>query len=63
MHGTARSAKAMTAVQLIAFGKELELVESDQDIFKLIGPALVKQEKSDAVSNVKKRLAFIAEEV
>ncbi|PRP86053.1 hypothetical protein PROFUN_05824 [Planoprotostelium fungivorum] len=43
--------------------KELELVEADGEIFKLIGPALIKQEKTEALSNVNKRLEFIKGEL
>lgn len=39
--------------------KELELLSQDAEVFKLVGPALIKQTKSDAVGNVKKRLDFI----
>jgi len=42
---------------------ELELVEPEADVYKLIGPALMKQQKSEAVSNVKKRLEFINSEL
>jgi len=43
--------------------KELELLESDSEVFKLIGPALIRQEKSEAISNVSKRLEFILTEL
>eukprot|EP01119_Soliformovum_irregulare_P003416 TRINITY_DN13913_c0_g1_i1.p1 TRINITY_DN13913_c0_g1~~TRINITY_DN13913_c0_g1_i1.p1 ORF type:complete len:137 (+),score=42.16 TRINITY_DN13913_c0_g1_i1:34-411(+) len=39
--------------------QELQLLEEDAQIYKLIGPALIKQEKTEAVANVKKRLEFI----
>eukprot|EP01117_Protostelium_nocturnum_P009827 TRINITY_DN3505_c1_g5_i2.p1 TRINITY_DN3505_c1_g5~~TRINITY_DN3505_c1_g5_i2.p1 ORF type:complete len:129 (-),score=55.81 TRINITY_DN3505_c1_g5_i2:144-530(-) len=43
--------------------KELELVEDEGEIFKLIGPALIKQEKTEALSNVNKRLEWIKGEL
>mmetsp|Transcript_15797 Transcript_15797/g.22006 ORF Transcript_15797/g.22006 Transcript_15797/m.22006 type:complete len:119 (-) Transcript_15797:41-397(-) len=43
--------------------KELELVENGGEVFKMIGPALVKQEKVEAVSNVSKRIEFIQAEL
>lgn len=43
--------------------KELELLEDDGDVFKLIGPALVKQPKSEALSNIEKRIEFISAEM
>ncbi|ORZ12647.1 Prefoldin [Absidia repens] len=43
--------------------KEFELLGGDANIYKLIGPVLVKQEKSEAASNVKNRLDLISSEV
>jgi len=43
--------------------KELELLEPDSEVFKLIGPALIRQEKNEAISNVSKRLEFILTEL
>jgi prefoldin beta subunit len=39
--------------------EELELLADDASIFKQIGPALVKQEKAEALDTVNKRLDFI----
>ncbi len=39
--------------------KELQLLEDDADVFKLIGPLLVKQELIEVKSNVSKRIEFI----
>ena len=39
--------------------EELELLDDDAGVFKLIGPALVKQDKSEALDTVNKRLDFI----
>ena len=39
--------------------QELELLDEDANIFKLVGPVLIKQDPLEATSNVKKRLEFI----
>lgn len=39
--------------------EELERLEEDASVFKLIGPALVKQERAEALDTVNKRLDFI----
>ncbi|EOD16658.1 hypothetical protein EMIHUDRAFT_59123, partial [Emiliania huxleyi CCMP1516] len=39
--------------------KELELLEEDAQVFKLIGPVLVKQELVEVKSNVNKRIEYI----
>ncbi|KAI8338167.1 Prefoldin [Chlamydoabsidia padenii] len=43
--------------------KEFDLLKGDANIYKLIGPVMVKQEKSEAASNVKNRLDLIASEI
>jgi prefoldin beta subunit len=43
--------------------QELELLEEDSVIYKLIGPALVKQALPEAKANVDKRLEFINSEI
>ncbi|KAI7853637.1 Prefoldin [Circinella umbellata] len=43
--------------------KEFEHLEDDASIYKLIGPVLVKQEKGEAVGNVKNRLELINKEI
>ncbi|CAO3622134.1 unnamed protein product [Cunninghamella blakesleeana] len=43
--------------------KEFEKLDEDSNIYKLIGPVLVKQEKSEANSNVKNRLDLISSEI
>lgn len=42
--------------------KELEKLEDDANVFKLIGPVLIKQDLVEAKSNVGKRLEFISNE-
>ncbi len=43
--------------------QELELLDEDANIFKLVGPVLIKQDPLEATSNVEKRLEFIKGEV
>ncbi|CAG8645656.1 15553_t:CDS:2, partial [Acaulospora morrowiae] len=43
--------------------KEFKLLNDDSNIYKLIGPVLVKQEKSEATLNVSKRLEYIRSEI
>lgn len=39
--------------------QELKLLAEDAAVYKMIGPALVRQEPGEAVANVGKRLEFI----
>lgn len=43
--------------------KELRLLDDDANVYKQIGPALVRQDMVEATSNVSKRLEFIANEM
>jgi prefoldin beta subunit len=43
--------------------KELELLEEDANVFKLIGPVLVKQDLAEAKANVNKRIEYILAEL
>lgn len=43
--------------------KELELVDEDAKVFKLIGPVLIKQDLDEAKANVEKRLQYIQDEM
>ncbi|KAL9249666.1 Prefoldin subunit 6-like protein [Drosera capensis] len=43
--------------------KELELLKEDADVYKLIGPVLVKQDLAEANANVKKRIEYISAEL
>ena len=45
------------------FLQELELLQDGDGVFKLMGPALVKQDREEAVATVRKRLDYIAAEV
>ena len=39
--------------------QELKLLADDAAVYKMIGPALVRQEPGEAAANVGKRLEFI----
>ena len=43
--------------------QELKLLDDEANVYKLIGPALVKQDPIEAKSNVEKRLEFIGHEL
>lgn len=43
--------------------QELDLNQEEDAVYKLIGPALIKQDLDEAKSNVAKRLEFIATEL
>ena len=44
---------------LVLRTQELDLLEEDASVFKLIGPVLVKQELMEVKNNVTKRVEFI----
>lgn len=43
--------------------KELELLNEDANVYKLIGPVLVKQDLAEAKANVSKRIEYITAEL
>ncbi|KAF8203123.1 prefoldin subunit 6 [Pholiota molesta] len=43
--------------------KEFEQLSPENNVYKLIGPVLVKQDQAEAKSNVKTRLDFIQSEI
>ncbi|GLJ55941.1 hypothetical protein SUGI_1200940 [Cryptomeria japonica] len=43
--------------------KELELLSEDANVYKLIGPVLVKQDLAEAKANVSKRIEYITAEL
>ncbi|KAI9121631.1 hypothetical protein K1719_008664 [Acacia pycnantha] len=43
--------------------KELDLLEEGANIYKLIGPVLVKQDLAEANANVRKRIEYISAEL
>ncbi|XP_022723722.1 prefoldin subunit 6 isoform X1 [Durio zibethinus] len=42
--------------------KELDLLNEDANVYKLIGPVLVKQDLAEANANVRKRIEYISAE-
>ncbi|XP_043520668.1 prefoldin subunit 6 isoform X2 [Frieseomelitta varia] len=47
----------------IAVKKELDLLKPEDDVFKLIGPVLIKQDVEEAKQNVAKRMEYITSEL
>jgi len=45
------------------FSQELALLKDDAEVFKLIGPVLIKQDILEAKGNVSKRINFITSEM
>uniref|UniRef100_A0A453EAA9 Prefoldin subunit 6 n=1 Tax=Aegilops tauschii subsp. strangulata TaxID=200361 RepID=A0A453EAA9_AEGTS len=43
--------------------KELELLNEGANVYKLIGPVLVKQDNAEAKANIKKRIEYITAEL
>ncbi|ESW09456.1 hypothetical protein PHAVU_009G128800 [Phaseolus vulgaris] len=43
--------------------KELDLLREDANVYKLIGPVLVKQDLAEANANVRKRIEYISAEL
>lgn len=43
--------------------EEMDVLDADSKVFKLIGPALVKQDVIEAQQNVAKRIAYITGEM
>lgn len=43
--------------------QEFSTLKADNTIFKLVGPALVEQDATEAKANVEKRLEFIKSEM
>ncbi|XP_078439660.1 prefoldin 6 [Wolffia australiana] len=43
--------------------KELEILKEDANVYKLIGPVLVKQDLAEANANVRKRIEYISGEL
>ncbi|KAB5561167.1 hypothetical protein DKX38_006124 [Salix brachista] len=44
-------------------GHELDLLNDDANVYKLIGPVLVKQDLAEANANVRKRIDYISAEL
>jgi rubrerythrin len=43
--------------------QEMKLLTSSNTVYKLIGPALIEQDQSEALQTVEKRLEFIKKEI
>ncbi|KAK4589233.1 hypothetical protein RGQ29_020007 [Quercus rubra] len=43
--------------------KELDILNEDANVYKLIGPVLVKQDLAEANANVRKRIEYISAEL
>ncbi|VVA93025.1 unnamed protein product [Arabis nemorensis] len=43
--------------------EELDLLEEDANVYKMIGPVLVKQDLAEANANVRKRIEYISAEL
>lgn len=43
--------------------QELDLLKEDANVYKLIGPVLVKQDLAEANANVRKRIEYISGEL
>ena len=54
---------AMYLTFFVCIAQELELLEEDSSVFKLIGPVLVKQELVEVKNNVTKRVEFIKNDI
>lgn len=48
---------------MIKIMQELDLLKDDANVFKLIGPALIKQEPESAKATVAKRIEYLTSEV
>ncbi|XP_045496638.1 prefoldin subunit 6 [Colias croceus] len=46
-----------------AVKEELSLLKNDSEVYKLIGPVLVKQDLEEARQNVAKRMEYISKEI
>lgn len=46
-----------------AVNEELNLLKKDAEIYKLIGPVLIKQDLEEAKQNVAKRIGYITNEI
>ncbi|KAK8481931.1 hypothetical protein V6N11_047884 [Hibiscus sabdariffa] len=48
---------------IVSEGQELDLLKEDANVYKLIGPVLVKQDLAEANANVRKRIEYISAEL
>ncbi|KAG7376076.1 Prefoldin subunit 6 [Phytophthora pseudosyringae] len=60
---TQRQTYAQQANENDMVKKELDLLDDESKVYKLVGPVLLKQDADEAKSNVNKRLEFINNEL
>lgn len=62
---TSRFCKILMFVVCIIYRsfQELDVIEPDGNVYKLIGPVLVKQDLEEAKQTVKKRIEYISAEL
>ncbi|EEY55915.1 uncharacterized protein PITG_08660 [Phytophthora infestans T30-4] len=60
---TQRQTYAQQANENDMVKKELDLLDDEAKVYKLVGPVLLKQDADEAKSNVNKRLEFINNEL
>lgn len=46
-------------IDIVLWSQELDRVEEEAKVYKLVGPVLVKQDLTEARSNVQKRIDYI----
>jgi len=65
MHGVSSGSSCSVCVftDCVCFNKELDLLKEDANVYKLIGPVLVKQDLAEANANVRKRIEYISAEL
>jgi chaperonin cofactor prefoldin len=51
------------SIKIARLLQELDRLEDGAEVFKLIGPVLIKQELSEAKQNVQKRIDYISKEM
>ena len=63
MHAHTAYMRTYLPTQMHAHMQEMDLLEDDAVVYKLIGPVLVRQELSEARQTVEKRLDYISKEL
>lgn len=63
MHAHTAHMRTYLPTQMHAHTQEMDLLEDDAVVYKLIGPVLVHQELSEARQTVEKRLDYISKEL
>lgn len=60
---SARQTLESQSAENLAVQKEFKALSDDSNIYKLVGPILLKQDKVEATSSVDGRLEFIGKEI